>query len=64
MDKFLRLLPWILGCIEGLQKWWKQRKRVNEVDKNAKAVDSGDDKRLADELRTIADKVEERNKTN
>jgi hypothetical protein len=64
MDKFLRLRPWILECVEGIQKWWKQRKRVNEVDKNAKAVDSGDDKRLADELRTIADKVEERNKTN
>ena len=64
MGVFLRLIPWILECAEGVHTWWKKRKRVNEVDKNAKAVDSGDDKRLADELRTIADKVEERNKTN
>ncbi len=64
MGSLLRLIPWILECAEGIQKWWIKRKRINEISKNDTAVNSGDDKQLADELRKIAAKVEERNKTN
>jgi hypothetical protein len=64
MNALLKLLPWILESIQSIAEWWKKRKRVNEVDKNSKAVDGGDDKQLADELRKIAAKVEERNKSN
>lgn len=64
MGSLLRLIPWILECIEGIQKWWIKRKRLNEVNKIDKAVDSSDDSALADQLRQIADKVDERNKTN
>lgn len=64
MGNFLRLIPWLLGCVEGLIQWWKKRKRLNEINKNSKAVDNGDNKQLADELRQIADRIDERNKTN
>ncbi len=64
MGSLLRLIPWLLECAEGIQKWWIKRKRLNEIKKNSDAVDAGDNKQLADELRVIADKVEERNKTN
>lgn len=64
MGNLLRLIPWLLECAEGIQKWWQKRKRINEVDKNSKAVDIGDDKQLASELRSLADKIDARNKSN
>lgn len=64
MGSLLRLLPWLLECLEGVQAWWKKRKRKNEVNSIDKAVDTSNDIALADQLRKIADKVEDRNKTN
>lgn len=63
MGNLLRLIPWILECIEGIQQWWIKRKKLNEVNKIEKIVDSSDDTALADELRRLADKIENRKKT-
>lgn len=64
MSAWIKILSFLAEIVSGFSEWWKKRKRLNEVNANSKAVDSGDDKRLADELRQIADKVDKRNKTN
>lgn len=63
MGSLLRLLPWLLECAEGIQKWWQNRKRINQVNKIEKIIDSNDDAALALELRRLADKIEQRKKT-
>ena len=62
MGSLLKLLPWILGCIESIQKWLDKRKRVSEINKVNKAVDTDNDKLLAHELRKLAEEVENRRK--
>lgn len=64
MPSWIKLLSFIADIVSNLTDWFKKRKRINEVDKNSKAVDIGDDKQLASELRSLADKIDARNKSN
>lgn len=64
MGAWVKILSVLADVITSVSSWWKERKRRNEVDKINKSVDSGDDVYIALKLREIADKIENRNKTN
>ena len=63
MGNLIRLLPWLLECLEGVQKWWKKRKRTNEVNAIEKAVDTSNDDAIVKQLRDLAKKIEDRRKS-
>lgn len=62
--KIFSVLALIADSWPNIQKWWKERKRVREVDKITKAIDSDDDKSVVEQLRKLADEIERKNKLN
>lgn len=63
MSAWVRILTVLADVVSNVSEWWKKRKRKNEVDSIEKAVDNNDDKSIAEQLRRLAKKIEDRRKS-
>lgn len=63
MSAWVRILTVLADVVSNVSEWWKKRKRKNEVDSIEKAVDNSDDKSIAEQLRRLAKKIEDRRKS-
>lgn len=56
----LKAFNWITDRIDQASAWFKKKARQNEVDKINKAVDTGDDATIANELLKLRKAKEDR----
>lgn len=63
MGAWIKILTVAADVIANISEWWKKRKRTNEVDSIEKSVDNSDDKSIAEQLRRLAKKIENRRKS-